>query len=390
MSPAAGDVGGPEWSQILGQMHELADKRLSHPNYDAALPRRHVLCVTGRLKGKAIIGSNSFKQQLREREEGDFLVWDIDYLKDLLTHVDGLVLSPAVSRELTQVLAVLASNPTISERDLEKLLAVISPGDRDRTGLQRSIFECSLIATTLLQMGLPFHALTAVLHEVRVLACETHHDSPPEDIGVLLQDALTRYVDLGQACLERFWPILGDKYEMCRMSGRGFGSFATYPLTCLRLMEYLGLSALICSQYGDGQRAERLTEQCSKLTENQPGCHHPLSDRSAASLAPAAIALAMAKETDTLRYLLRRTTIWLCDRVEQDFGIASAYSSPEQEIQQIFGSPFEFVALKQRKESLLACALADLSHVHCPGLYNDIVNDLAAVEAYACAFDPNK
>jgi hypothetical protein len=82
-----------------------------------------------------------------------------------------------------------------------------------------------------------------------------------------------------------------------------------------------------------------------------------------------------------LERLLRKTTQWVCDRYEDsEFGLASSYASPREEIETLLGAPFEFVKLVPSRESALAVVLADLAYCFCPRLYPDIVNDIKAVK----------
>lgn len=152
-----------------------------------------------------------------------------------------------------------------------------------------------------------------------------------------------------------------------------------YPVLCLKVLEFLGI-ALLAEPDADQARSARFLDCCKQILRNQPGVHHPISDRLAASLAPAVIALYHNGESELCRVFLRATAKWVIDQYERsEAGLAGPYSTPAEEVRIFLGAPFEAVELAPRRESLLAVVLADLAYYVAPTLYPDIVNDITAV-----------
>jgi hypothetical protein len=89
--------------------------------------------------------------------------------------------------------------------------------------------------------------------------------------------------------------------------------------------------------------------------------------------------------------LLRRGTIWLCDRYEHgQLGLADAASPPAEEIARVLGSPFESVTLARREASQLAGVLLDLAaSLGLTELYGDIRNDTLAVGLHPTVLLPD-
>jgi hypothetical protein len=59
--------------------------------------------------------------------------------------------------------------------------------------------------------------------------------------------------------------------------------------------------------------------------------------------------------------LLRRVTVWLCDRHEQGMGLANVDAEEETETRILLGYPFEALPVEHASGSLLASAVCDLA-----------------------------
>ncbi len=81
----------------------------------------------------------------------------------------------------------------------------------------------------------------------------------------------------------------------------------------------------------------------------------------------------------TVESLIHQTTVWVCDRYHDGFGLAGMDDSPFQEVATLLGYPFEGVKTERRTSSLLATALCDLAaFIQKESLFSDVVNDLLA------------
>jgi hypothetical protein len=372
----AGDIGGAEWMSMLGQLEELLGTVLVHPGYEAKLPKKFVLVTTGQLIGKATIGPADFKARLRETGRGEFEVWDVHVLSELLAGSPRFPAAP--SPELVVALGAVESGP-LGERELEKLLAAMVPPESAALSLARRAFvDNSLIVSRLAEKGWPFLALGAALNGVRIGAVHAH--SRPNEGKELLRDALEHYVLLGEHLLAPLLRRPDEPIAWIEWIGGHPPRMIAYSVACVKTVEYLGLAALHREHQGQVEEAKRLAALCASVVNGQRGSVHPISDRFAASYSPAIAAVFRFGHRDAAERLVREVTKWLCDRYEgEGFGLASTYSTPQEEVRMLLGAPFESVHLEKRSDSLLAVALADAAYVFLPQLFPAVVNDLTAV-----------
>lgn len=380
----AGDIGGAAWMALYGQLLELASDGPAHPNFDATLPRKSVLVTTGRLTGKATIGPSQLRAYLNKAGHGSFEVWDIDVLKELLNGSVRFAISPDPA--LATILGHIAAGlPT--ERLLERELAqLIPPSNADLNQVRRSLVDNSLVVAQLVNRKLPFLALHAALNGVRIGAVRSHTNR--NEGSELLHHALASYTSLG---LDLLSPLLSvpDSHEAWVRWVGGPWAIAAYPVACAKVLEFLGLAALHLENRGQLNEARNLAEIAARVVREQPGACHPISDRMAASYPPALTALVRLGFREEANQLVCDTTKWLCDRYEESpFGLAGPYSDATDEIRTLLGAPFDFIPLRERRESLLAVALADASYTLALADYAAIVNDLLAVSIVPTAVYP--
>ena len=76
------------------------------------------------------------------------------------------------------------------------------------------------------------------------------------------------------------------------------------------------------------------------------------------------------------------STKWIADCYDEgSFGLAHAHATPAEETAYFLGSPFDFIELKERKESLAASTILDLTSVLELGdLYDTVRNEFLAVD----------
>jgi hypothetical protein len=352
-----------------------------HPAYDPALERVYVLVTTGRLTGKAPLSASEFARRVASQHRGRFEVWDDATLREMLSGQREPSLPP--SGTLVPVMGRI-SGGTLQDCELESLLAQLIPEPTaTEQQLHRALLDNALVTATLRSRGLPFHALTAALNGVRICATRVHahaSDAP------LIREAMTRYAALGTNVLAPLLEKPDDTRFWLEWCGGITGKLLAYPATCARTTEFLGLCSLRPDAPGAGESAALL----ARIAGAQPGVSRPISDRYATSLAPAVVSLVRHGFRTEASVLLRRTAKWLCDRYERsEFGLAGPYATPKEEADHLLGAPFEFVNLSPRRDSLLAVALADLSHTFLSADYGDIVNDMLAVGIIPSALHPH-
>jgi hypothetical protein len=135
---------------------------------------------------------------------------------------------------------------------------------------------------------------------------------------------------------------------------------------------------------------EDIAQFLDSFIEAEPGAAHPLSDRFAVSIVLAALALFDAGHQATVRELLRKATIWLCDRTERGLGLAPLAANELEEIVCFLAPGLSQDRLKGSGTSFLGTALADLA-AFCGDaeLYSDIVNELKACDIHPEYFQPD-
>jgi hypothetical protein len=160
----------------------------------------------------------------------------------------------------------------------------------------------------------------------------------------------------------------------------GEAAFTTYPVRCLRIVEFLGLLALLVRE-DDPKEAANIARYLCVFIESQPGAWHPISDRWATSLIPCALATAPVCG-EVVDGWLRRLVVWVADHYDHEPGLAGPSADPEEEIAYLLGGPLDHVSLVDRKESYVAAVILDLLAVLGYGeTYDLALNDFLAVEA---------
>jgi hypothetical protein len=105
-------------------------------------------------------------------------------------------------------------------------------------------------------------------------------------------------------------------------------------------------------------------------------------------LIPPVLLLAVAGRADAVPPILEEVIRWVGDRYERGLGLASPYATPEQEVQQLLGAPFEHVPIIHRPESYLATIVLDLATLlGLPAVFELAVNDFRAVGALPCVVE---
>jgi hypothetical protein len=372
----AGDITGSDWDGIYSQLEELTSGQNVPVGFDKTLARCSVLVATGRLKGKAALSAKTFETRVNDRGDGRFEVWEQDTLMEMVEGSNRFPVAP--SPTLTALLAHI-QGPDCGERTLEGQLAVLVDEAKASTAsLHRALIENAICAATLAERGRGIQQLAAALNAVRMAATLAHSDAT--EAKSLLRMAFDSYVMQGERCFKTLLTAPGDEKHWLKSLPSSTGQMVIYPVHCIKVLEFSGLASLWSAEQGNEADGQRWADVCGQIVDGQRGAFHPISDRYAASFAPAVLALRRFGKAERAERLLRETTKWMCDRYEGDEpGLAGPYSTPEEETRALLGGAFEAVPLVRRRESLLGVALADLAYCFAPGLYPDVVNDMKAV-----------
>jgi hypothetical protein len=393
----AGDINQPTWrNSIQGQMLESVLSPRTHPNFDLSLPHQTVLVLTGRLVGNAPLCVPDFNDTLARINKRPLEVWDRPKLIQLLT-VHGL---EGVHRATAAGFAHYGRFYSLYGKSIQGLLSereiaaysyywVNEPHEMVQRMLVAAV-EAESIARKCIENGLDYEAFTCYLGFLRALMHALYNAEDPENIGQLKQLHQRTLGTIRQLCAQlltsfrRNW-LQADRNFLSLVAGPI--QIITYPVLCSRALEFTGLLYLL---EGDAKRKKEIADFLEEFTSAEPGTSHPVSDRYAVSLIPSVLALCHAGRHQTAENILRSATVWLCDRYEKGAGLSSFESSVEDEVATLLGYPFEAVQVRQHPSSFLATLLCDLAcFIGNPQLYEDVVNDVKAVEIVPQYWQPS-
>ena len=151
-----------------------------------------------------------------------------------------------------------------------------------------------------------------------------------------------------------------------------------YLVWCVRVLEIGALYAFLTNDEQERQKAITLL---GDVLLNEDGCAHIPGDRHAVSIVWATLVLFGEGKNDLAKTLIKRSAIWLCDRIEKGFGIGRYESDAYEETALLLGYPFEGVKVEHNHCSFLATMLVDLAaFIGEKELYADLINDFEACE----------
>lgn len=384
----AGDVDQPFWrDKVQGQMLEAVMSPRSHPHFDGRMPHQSVLVVTGRLAGNAGPAIDNFNEQLRQMDKLPVKVWEQPCLIDALAShgLEGVHRATAADyAAYGRFYSVYGKSVQgiVSEREIEEHSNSWIEGPWDATArMLIGAIEAESIAARCSEKGLAYEALKAHLGLLRAAMHALFVEESPEraehlkQLNGLALEVVRRAARMYLAEVRRDWAAAG-KNLMKLLDGAAL--IVTYPVLCTRVVEVAGLLYFLEEKR---RKRKEVADFLEEFVSAEPGCGHPISDRYAVSLVPAVLALLSGGWPDAARHLLQRATVWLCDRQVKGSGLAQLEDTADAEVATLVGYPFEAVAVGKRPSSFLATVLCDLSaFAGDPGLYEDVVYDVKAVE----------
>lgn len=379
----SGDVNVGAFDRMLGQLYKLTWDGPTHPSFVPGLPRMCILVCTGRLVGGALTASHQFGAEVERRSPGvTFDVWDRARLVELLMRRDlEGVLLPDVSVEMLSLLRPLMSEE-LNDRRLERLLAARLPHAGSKVHARYvALLETMIAAALLLDLGRPFLAATAALHAVRIGAIWSYEEDALDEDLVEFHKAAIQSLRL--VCCGVVEQLPADHMEPRSLIGWVGGpvhAIITYPVACARIIEVLGILCITEGEFREGDRDVWLGK-CEQFLYAHPGATRPVSDRFAPSLAPALAALAAAGRTEVVRQVLSDVSRWVIARADAGHAFASAYSTPQEELEVFFGGYFDFVEWQPRRETQLVAAVCDASLAFAPDMLPHLINTFSQSRA---------
>ncbi len=210
-----------------------------------------------------------------------------------------------------------------------------------------------------------------------------HGQKPvPETAAVALATAKAQLRHYGLELWSRCEGNFLEPDAILWTDGSGF-PFVTYPIRCMRMLELLGMVGLLEREIDpDNQVSSKVAVYLERFIEVNVGTTHLPSDRWAVSFVPPTLLLAASGKMAAVEHLLIASTKWIADCYDEgSFGLAHVHAAPAEETAYFLGSPFDFIELRDRSESLAASTILDLACVlELEELYNTARNEFLAVD----------
>jgi hypothetical protein len=398
----AGDLGLTEWRAVRPQLDEARLDDLAHPAFDRELPRAAVLVTTGRLTGGAGVQAGDYRASERRRGRPDFEVWDrerlLEWLADspeagLAGTSDGPVLALAGAIDAgTVTLAALEQRSRAWLPAVPGSLQEATEPSAEVTARQRrAAVEAAVLGNRLRRRGRTDLAAMTALFLLRAAWCHALAEpgEPRPARSETAQAAIRMFAGYGLELLNQVEAVANDSRALLYAVSATAFPHAAYPAACARLAEILGLLGLLASETASEAGLSdlpdaRISRTVADLLEQQPGCHHPVSDGFAVSLI-APVLLTAGHNAEAARSHLCRTAAWTADRYDPQYGgvgLAATSADPGTEVAWFLGPSFAN-GPQRRPWSYVATVVTDLAAV-IPGgadLYADVVNDFLAADA---------
>ncbi len=346
--------------------------------------------ITGKMLGNAGLGLQELNDIIKKTPYNrPVLVWDKETLIQLLeTHGLGGVYQVNASGFLNYgnfyQLYGKALEGHISQREIEdhsrQWLNEVIPREKR---LLCSAIESNVLATQCQAKGLIYEAISSHLTLIRTIMHQIHmannHDEV-EQLHEVYSLAISNLKEILKQYLTEFkalWDKSGN--NLCSIIP-GSNNIIMYSIHCARIMEVVGILYFLEVEQ---LKKDTVISFLVSFISQEPGCAHIPSDYYAVSLVLPVLSLCSSSHHDIAEGLLQRSTVWLCDRYQDGFGLADISAEPYEEIATLFGYPFDFIRIRPRKSSFTASVICDLaSFVANAELYVNIVNDIRAVKIF--------
>lgn len=374
--------------EVLPQLLLASVSGLSHPQFDKTLPRKVFLVSTGLLVGNAPLILQDFNDTLRNEYQRDPVTfWGPNQLVTLFQEY-GLTAIHQVSAAGMKGLAEFYSlyskalEGKLSDNDIETFSQLwLDPSLEYRKRILRASIEADLFAVRLRENGRLYEVITVYLALARAVMAamydvdddylvDVYREIVDENIVPLCKEFHAQVKTQWEANDKQLIALVGNQARTLPM--------LQYLVWCSRILAISSLHFFLTS---DRDQQDSLVAFMKDLIEREPGCGHPASDRFATALVWPTLALIKANDLPTAVELIKRGTIWLCDRTEQGFGLADYDATEYEETAMLVGYPYNSIKVQKNVSSFLATVLADLAaFTDDKELYSVVVNDIAACE----------
>ena len=251
----AGDINRQAWDAARGQIDLLRTDAAAHPSFDSTLPRKAVFVTTGRFVGGAPIAAQNYRNHLASLGEITFTTWKKQDLIQLISSDPRVLLASDAQGAFLTLLGQIDEGKT-SDPDIEGY-------SRRWLSSPKSVYQLTIEAAVIAQRlriakRLDLACLTA-LSLLRATWTRSHANGPAGSGAQLVADAAVQMFrqyawDLFARCGEDMLDPIG----FLRQHG-SIASHVSYPVLCLRTVEFLGLLYLLDAPE-DGPRKGELGE----------------------------------------------------------------------------------------------------------------------------------
>ncbi|MGB7209779.1 MAG: hypothetical protein WBD27_14035 [Pyrinomonadaceae bacterium] len=376
-----GNIGLGDWHPIRGQIDQLRTNPLAHPSFDAELPRRAVLVITGRLIGGAILEAQQYTLHLEQLNELGFITWDREHLIEMFLNSPEVGLVGGENGYLLKTIGQI-DRREITWNEIETFSQHWITTAEALSSLNKAAIEASLIANDLRSTNRLDAACFTALCLIRAAWASTHGTEPPYPESVTVAEtgkSLFRYYALllWENCTED--TLDPRKFNS---SKEGVATYVTGPVRCLTLVEILGLLGLLENE-STPELADEIADYLKRFFEAHAFSTHLVSDKWGVSLIPPILHMAKRGFRAEIHALLKKVVRRTCDHYDHEsFGLAGPRATVEEEINYFLGTPLEHVQLNRRSESYIYSVVLDLISILEDGdLYNLARNDFEAVGA---------
>ena len=373
----AGNINQKDFrDDVLGQLRESLYVPLSHANFDHNLPHQAVLVATGDLVGNAGISLDNFNATLAAEGRRPVAFWSKSNLIDLFIDFGLGGVAHATASQFEEFGSFFvhygqALQDRLPASEIEPYSrAWLTPASDLNRQLLRTALEAEILSQALLGNEREYESVIVRLAVVRVL-CQVSYETTMGQLAGPYQQALSGLHSAAMQYLSGFRTIWEPTKDLV---GTGSVSLVQYPVHCSRALEIAGIAYFSTD---DSNARQDIADFLEEFCAVEQGTGRPLSDRYAVALVVACLALRDAGKTAIVFDLIRRATVWLCDRFDKGMGLAGLEASESDEVSVLLGYPFDFVQIERSRGSFLATALCDLAAILIgENLYDDVINDI--------------
>jgi hypothetical protein len=383
-----GDINqGKFTDELYGQILLASISGLSHPQFDKSLPRRVVIVTTGRLVGNAPLIFQDLNIELETTyQKNKAVFWGkeqlIDFFEDYgLTSIHQFSAKGLTGYAEFFLIYSKALDGNLSDKEIEEFSRIWLDETLDyRKRVLRAAIEAEIVASKLFGNGLFYEALTTYLCLARVILqvmYEVEDDYTLDVYQQIIEENILPLCRLFHAEFKESWKSTSKKLVWLADAKSGF-PMLHYLVWCARILEATTLYFYLTN---DKVEKEEIGSFLIEFIEKEVGCGHIPGDRYAISLVWVILTLIQLGKTDKAIELIKRSVIWLCDRVEMGFGLARYDADEYEETNTLLGYPFDFIKVEKNRSSYLATILSDLAaFIEDKDFYSNVINDLEACE----------